>query len=58
MDGSGALEVLRVFSLSILPCQMGSSQIVLKSAFLWGVLIRWLYELSADCVEAYFRAAV
>lgn len=57
MDGFGALEVLRVFSLSILP-QMGRSQIVLKSAFLWGGLIRWLYELSADCVEAYFRAAV
>lgn len=58
MNGFGALEVLRVFSLSILPRQMGRSQIVLKSAFLWGGLIRWLYELSADCVEAYFRAAI
>lgn len=58
MDGFGALEVLRVFSLSVLPRQAGSSQIVLKSAFLWGGLIWWLYELAADCVEADFRAAV
>lgn len=34
MDGFGALEVLHAFSLSVLPRQMGSSQIVLKSAFL------------------------
>lgn len=58
MDGFRALEVLRAFSLFVLPRQMGSSQIVLKSAFLWGGLIRWLYELAADCVEADFRAAV
>lgn len=58
MDGFGALKVLRAFSLSVLPRQMGSSQIVLKSAFLWGGLILWLYELAADCVETDFRAAV
>lgn len=52
------MEVLRVFSLFILPCQMERSQIVLKSAFLWGGLMRWLCELAADCVETYFRAAV
>lgn len=36
---------------------MERGQIVLKSAFLWGGLIRWLYELAADCVEADFRQA-
>lgn len=35
--------------------QMERGQIVLKSAFLWGGFIRWLYELAADCVEADFR---
>lgn len=53
MDGYGAQEVLCVFS-SLHPRR----QIVLKSAFLWGGLIRWLHELAADCVEADFRAAV
>lgn len=36
---------------------MERAQIVLKSAFLWGALIRWLYELAADCVEADFTEA-